>query len=348
MRELIINGTTINDQSDCYVTAEIGNNHQGKLETAKEMFRIAKLCGANAVKLQKRCNRALYTKELYNKPYDTINSYGKTYGEHREKLEFEKNEYMELMRYAEEIDVDFICTAFDFPSVDFLEDIGISVYKIASGDLKTIPLIKYIAETGKPMFLSTGGGTTDDAQRAYDAIMPINNQLCIMQSTASYPCEPEDMNLNVITTYRNHFPDTVIGLSDHQNGIAMSLVAYVLGSRVFEKHFTLNRGWLGTDHGFSLEPPGLEKMIRDLKRARIALGDEAKKPLPCETAPIYKMGKKLVAAHDIRRSQVICRDDIAIKSPGDGLSPHEIENIIGKVTKRELKEDENIDFNDIT
>ncbi len=345
---MIVNGTVINDESDCYVTAEIGHNHQGKLEIAKEMFRIAKLCGANAVKLQKRCNRVLYTKELYNKPYDHINSYGKTYGEHREYLEFGKDEYIELSRYAHELGITFICTPFDFPSVDFLEEIGIAAYKIASGDLKTIQLIKYIAKVGKPIFLSTGGSFIDDVQRAYDTIMPINNQLCIMQSTASYPCEAEEMNLNVIKTYRDRFFDVVIGLSDHQNGIAMSVVAYVLGSRVFEKHFTLNRGWHGTDHGFSLEPPGLEKMIRDLKRARVALGDGTKKPLACEIAPICKMGKKLVAARDIRRNHVIHRDDVAIKSPGDGLPPYEIENVLGKVTKRELKEDENIDFKDIT
>ncbi|MGD9206287.1 MAG: N-acetylneuraminate synthase family protein, partial [Desulfobacterales bacterium] len=139
MRELTIDGTKIHDDSDCWMIAEIGHNHQGKLETAKEMFRVAKECGADAVKLQKRDNRALYTKEGYNKPYENINSYGPTYGEHREALEFGWYEYKELKDYAEEIGIAFFSTAFDFSSADFLAKLDMPVYKIASGDLKNIP-----------------------------------------------------------------------------------------------------------------------------------------------------------------------------------------------------------------
>lgn len=348
MREMLVNGTRINKESDSYIIAEIGHNHQGKLETAKEMFRVAKICGVSAVKLQKRCNRALFTKEFYNKPYDHVNSYGKTYGEHREYLEFEKDEYIELSQYAKELGIAFICTPFDFPSVDFLEEIDICAYKIASGDLKTMPLIKYIAEMGKPIFLSTGGGSIDDVQRAYDTIMPINNQLCIMQSTASYPCEAKNMNLNVIKTYRERFPNAVIGLSDHQNGIALAVAAYVLGSQVFEKHFTLDRSWHGTDHSYSLEPAGLEKMIRDLKRTKVSLGDGVKRAIDCEAAPLHKMGKKMVVARNLTSNHILTYDDIVFKSPNDGLSPAELENVIGKTTKRELKEDQNITFEDLT
>ena len=344
MREIIINGVVINDDSSCYVIAEIGHNHQGNLETCREMFHVARECGADAVKLQKRDNRALYIEALYSQPYDHRNSYGKTYGEHREFLEFGKNEYLELKRYAEELHVAFICTPFDFPSVDFLAEIDLPAYKIASGDLNNSPLQMRIASLGKPMFLSTGGGTIDDVQRAYDTIMPINSQLCIMQCTASYPCEAEEMNLNVIETYRERFPDIVVGLSDHQNGISMSLVAYTLGARVFEKHFTLNHAWQGTDHAFSLEPIGLKKMIRDLRHAREALGDGIKTPYSSETVPLYKMGKKLVAANDLEEGHVLTIDDIAIKSPNDGLPPYELENVLGKILTHSIHADENISF----
>ena len=136
-------------------------------------------------------------------------------------------------------------TPFDFSSVDFLADLEMPAYKTASGDITNIPLLKYIAEIGKPMLVSTGGATIDDVQRAYDAIMPINKRLCILQCTSSYPAEPEELNLRVIETYRQRFPDIVVGLSDHQNGIAMAIVAYMLGARVVEKHFTLNRAWKG-------------------------------------------------------------------------------------------------------
>jgi N-acetylneuraminate synthase/sialic acid synthase len=342
-REFRVGKDIITDSHQSYVIAEIGHNHQGNLDTCKKMFLSAKQCGVNAVKLQKRTNKVLYTKKLYNSPYDNENSYGETYGEHREFLEFDADEYIELIHYADELGIAFLCTAFDIPSVDFLEDVGIQGYKVASGDLRNTPLIKYIAKTGKPVILSTGGGTLEDVQRAYDTIRPINRNFCILQCTACYPVEPEDMNLKVITTFRETFPDIVIGLSDHQNGISMALVAYMLGSRIFEKHFTLNHSWKGSDHSFSLEPIGMSKLCRDLKRAAYAIGDGVKKPIPGEIKPLIKMGKQLVAACDMPEGHVVKTHDIAIKSPVDtGLPPYEYEKVIGHVTTRDLLEDEPI------
>jgi len=155
------------------------------------------------------------------------------------------------------------------------------------------------------------------------------------------------MNLRVITTYRERFPDAVIGLSDHQNGIAMAVVAYALGARVIEKHFTLNRAWKGTDHAFSLEPVGMRKMVRDLRRAEAALGDGIKRVYPSEEKPLFKMAKKLVAARNLPVGHILTREDIAIKSPNNGLPPCEIERVIGRVTIRPLQEDENISWDDL-
>lgn len=343
-RKLTINDFTISDDSDCYVIAEIGNNHQGDLQKAKEMFKAAKDCGVDAVKLQKRDNKSLLTRAAYNKPYENENSFGATYGEHREALEFGKTEYVELKKYAEELDLTMFSTAFDIKSADFLAELDMPLYKVASGDLKNTPLLKHIAKIGKPMIISTGGGTMEDVQRAYDAIMPINPQLCILQCTASYPAEPEDLNLRVVTTYRDKFPDVVIGLSDHENGIAMALAAYVLGSRVVEQHFTLNHTWKGTDHAFSLEPIGMRKLVRDLRRVRVALGDGEKKIYPSEVNPITKMGKKLVASHDLKAGHILTMLDIAVKSPSDGIPPYELDSVIGKVITKDLQEDDNFFF----
>jgi sialic acid synthase len=343
-RELIVDSVLINDNSDCYVIAEIGHNHQGSLEKAKGLFLHAKECGVNAVKLQKRHNRSLYTKALYETPYNHENSFGSTYGEHRETLEFEKDEYLELKHYSKELGITMFATAFDFASADFLEDLDMPAYKMASGDLRNTPLLKYVAKFGKPIFISTGGSLMEDVERAYDTIMPINSSLCIMQCTAMYPAEPEDMNLRVITTFRKRFPDIVIGLSDHQSGIAMAVAGYLLGARVIEKHFTLNRAWKGTDHAFSLEPTGLLKMVRDLHRARLAIGDGIKRPISNEEKALFKMGKKIVAARDLPAGHILTMNDVAIKSPNDGLPPYEIENIIGGQTLVPLKEDDNISF----
>ena len=346
-RELTIDNFTISDDSDCFVIAEIGNNHQGDLQKAKDMFKAAKECGVNAVKLQKRDNKSLLTRAAYNKPYENENSFGATYGEHREALEFGRTEYVELKKYAAEIGLTMFSTAFDMNSADFLAELDMPLYKVASGDLKNTPLLKHIAKIGKPMIISTGGGTMEDVQRAYDAIMPINSQLCILQCTASYPAEPEDLNLRVITTYRERFPDVIIGLSDHENGIAMALAAYVLGSRMVEQHFTLNHTWKGTDHAFSLEPIGMRKLVRDLRRVRIALGDGEKKIYPSEVNPITKMGKKLVASQNLKAGHTLTISDIAVKSPSDGIPPYELDNVIGKVLRNALSEDDNITFENL-
>lgn len=346
-RKLIVNGIEITDDSDCFVIAEIGNNHQGDLQKAKDLFKAAKECGVDAVKLQKRDNKSLLTKAAYDKPYENENSFGATYGEHREALEFGRYEYVELAKYAKELGLVFFSTAFDMKSADFLAELDMPLYKIASGDLKNIPLMKHVAKIGKPMIISTGGGLMEDVQRAYDAIMPINRHLAILQCTASYPAEPQDLNLRVITTFREKFPDVVIGLSDHENGIAMAVAAYVLGSRMVEQHFTLNHTWKGTDHAFSLEPIGMKKLVRDLRRVKVALGDGEKKVYPSEVNPIHKMGKKLVAARDLKAGQVLTRKDIAIKSPSDGIPPYELDNIIGKTLTKDLHEDDNFAFEDL-
>ncbi len=343
-RELTIDNFTISDDSDCYVIAEIGNNHQGDLQKAKELFKAAKECGVDAVKLQKRDNKSLLTKAAYDKPYDNENSFGATYGEHREALEFGREEYIELKKYAHELGLTMFATAFDMKSADFLAELDMPLYKVASGDLKNTPLLKHIAKIGRPMIISTGGGTMEDVQRAYDAIMPINSQLCILQCTASYPAEPQDLNLRVITTYREAFPDVVIGLSDHENGIAMAVAAYVLGSRIVEQHFTLNHTWKGTDHAFSLEPIGMRKLVRDLRRVRAALGDGEKKIYPSEVNPITKMGKKLVASHDLKAGHTLTMSDIAVKSPSDGIPPYELDNVIGRTLTKDLLEDDNFSF----
>jgi len=344
MRRLVIGDKTIDDTSDCYVIAEIGHNHQGKLETCKEMFRVAKQCGADAVKLQKRDNRTLYTREMYDKPYSHENSFGATYGEHREALEFGRDEYSELKAYADELGVDMFATAFDFASAEFLAKLGVPAYKIASGDLKNIPLLKHVAEYQKPMIVSTGGGNMEDVVRAYDAVMPINSQLCLLQCTAGYPAAFEELNLRVITAFRERFPTVVVGLSSHDNGIAMAAAAYVLGARVVEKHFTLNHTMKGTDHAFSLEPPGFGKLVRDLHRVRVAMGDGVKRIYESEKAPMVKMGKRLVAASDLPAGHQLRHEDIAIKSPGGGVQPYEFDKLVGRVLLKDMKADDDISF----
>jgi sialic acid synthase len=347
-RHIRIDGVDVHDGSDCYVIAEIGHNHQGDVEKAKQLMRSAHEWGVNAVKFQKRANRTLYTRAYYDQPYDNEFSFGRTYGEHREALELDADEYSELQRYAREIGITFFATAFDFESADILAELDVPAFKFASGDLKNTPLQRHVAAFGKPMFLSTGGGTMEDVERAVDTILPINDQLCVLQCTAAYPADVDDLNLNVIPALRQRFPELVIGLSDHQNGIAMAVVAYMLGARVIEKHFTLNHAWKGSDHAFSLMPEGMRRLVRDLHRVPDAVGNGVKRPLASEERPLEKMGKKLVAARSLGVGQVLAPGDLVAKSPADGgLRPYELDDLIGRKLVRPLAEDEAIGADDV-
>jgi sialic acid synthase len=348
MRRLVIDGVEIADDKPCYVIAEVGHNHQGDVEQAKRLIDAAKECGANAVKLQKRSNRALYTREFYEQPYDNELSFGRTYGEHREALELDAGAYRELLRHARACGITLFATAFDFESADELAQLDVAAFKFASGDLKNTPLQRHVAAFGKPMLLSTGGATMADIERAVETILPINDQLAVLQCTAAYPASVDDLNLNVITTLRRRFPQLVIGLSDHQNGIAMAVVAYMLGARVIEKHFTLDHALKGRDHAFSLMPEGMRRLVRDVHRVPAALGTAEKRPLPIEADPLEKMGKKLVAARDLELGRVLTAEDIAIKSPADGgLPPYELDRLVGRRLRRPIAFEDFVTFDDV-
>jgi sialic acid synthase len=341
VRELVVDGKVIARDGPAYVIAEIGNNHQGDLEKAKALIHAAAECGVDAVKFQKRDNRRLYTRVFYESPYDNENSYGATYGEHREFLELAKSDWFELSRYARDEGVAFVAAAFDEPSADLMAELDIDAFKVASGDLLNVPFLRNVARFRKPMFLSTGGGTLEDIDRAVDAIVPINEQLSVLHCTAAYPADVEDLNLSVITALRERYPDLVIGLSDHHNGIAMAPVAFMLGARVFEKHFTLNHAWKGTDHAYSLMPDGMRRFVRDLHRVPVALGDGVKRPLASEARPLEKMGKKLVAARGLSAGHVLASGDLLAKSPADeGMPPYELDGLLGRTLARPLEEDE--------
>ncbi len=201
---------------------------------------------------------------------------------------------------------------------------------------------------GKPIFLSTGGGTIEDVERALDTVLPVNPHVCLMQCTAAYPCETDELQLRVIETYRERFPDVVVGLSDHQNGIAMALVAYMLGARVIEKHFTLNHAWKGSDHAYSLMPEGMRRLVRDLHRVPEALGDGVKRPLPSEERPLEKMGKKLVAVRELPAGHLLAAGDLAARSPADGgLPPYELDRLLGKRLVRALSVEQGVTLDDV-
>ena len=348
VRNFTVDGKSFSDDTLPFVIAEVGHNHQGNLETALKLIRAASNSGASAVKFQKRSNKTLFSSEAFNAPYTGENSFGETYGLHREALEFGEADYRKCIDEAKRCGIAFFATAFDFESADFLSGLDMPAYKIASGDLKSIPLLKYVAKIGKPVILSTGGGSMEDIERAVDSILKINTNLALLQCTAGYPPEYSELNLRVIETLRKKYSDITIGYSGHDSGIAMSTVAYLLGARVIEKHFTLNRAMKGTDHSFSLEPQGMQKLIRDLERTKLALGDGIKKVYPSEIAPINKMGKSIHYSKNLLAGDILDLNSIDYRSPGNGVPPYKIEELIGKKLSKNVSAGEKlneIDFN---
>jgi len=296
MRQLTIDGRTITQDSPCYVIAEIGHNHGGSVETAAKMIHAAAAAGAHAVKFQKRSNATLYSADLLAQPYENENSYGKTYGEHRAALEFGAIQYGACQHEAQRARVTCFSTAFDEASADFLVQMGTPAIKIASGGLTDTALLAHVARLGVPVICSTGGGNMREIDRAAGILDKGSGGFALLHCTAAYPVRDwREHNLRCIHTLMEHFPDTIIGWSGHDNGIALATAAFALGARIIEKHFTLCRDSKGTDHAFSLEPGGLQKMCRDLTRCHAALGDGFKRYYLSEVGPIAKMRRRATA-----------------------------------------------------
>lgn len=301
MREFTIADRRITDDTPCYVIAEIGNNHQGSLDTALRMIDTAADAGCDAVKFQRRHNATLYARALLDAPYTGYASFGATYGAHRAALELPIDAYPHLIAAAHDRGMACIATAFDEPSAIDLRAAGVDAIKLASGALTDAELHSAVRLAHIPVLLSTGGGTSADVFRGVRSLYPPQSELnvgnaapawrspAVLHCTASYPCAFEELNLRCIATLRRDYPDLVIGWSSHDNGIAMAVAAYALGARIIEKHFTLSRTMKGTDHAFSLEPAGMRKLCRDLKRAHVAMGDGVKRWYDSERVPIAKM-----------------------------------------------------------
>ncbi len=274
-----------------YVIAEIGQNHQGDLAIARELIRTAKLCGVDAVKSQKRDVRALLTPEEWSRPYESPHSFGKTYGEHREALELSRSDWADLISYASELGIDFFASPWDLPSARLLLELGCPIFKIPSAAVTNLTLLQEIAGYRRPVILSTGMSTLEEIDAAVE-VLGGGGELYLLQCTSAYPVECDAVNLRAMQTLaeRYHRP---VGLSGHHRGIAIDAAAVALGARVLERHFTLDRTLKGTDHAASLEPPGLSKLVRDVRAVEAALGDGQKLVLDCERPARAKLRSPL-------------------------------------------------------
>ena len=330
-----------------FVIAEAGINHQGDINIAKELIKAAKEAGADCVKFQKRTIERILTKEGLEKPYINNNSFGATYGEHKRTLELSYDDFCTLMNYADDQGIFMTASGWDEESVDFLYDIGVPFFKVASADLTNFLLLEHTARKGKPMVLSTGMANMETVYKAFHLVYNINKNIVILQCTSTYPAEFSDLNLNVIKTYQTSFSNAVIGYSGHEKGIAISLATCVMGAKVIERHLTLDRTMKGGDHSASLEPDGLKKLIRDIRAYEEALGDGIKVKLPSEEKIFIKLSKSVVSKIKIKAGDELTKEMLTTKGPGIGISPMDLQKIIGMKAKHAIEEDVVITWDDV-
>lgn len=339
-----IGGRKITDASRCFVIAEVGHNHQGSVALAREMFGVARDCGADAVKLQKRSQTALFTSAVYGaapgSPYAALRDYAAL----RAARELDLESYEELRETAHGLGLAFIVTAFDAESVAFVSHVGVDAIKAASGDIRNPDLLSRMASLGIPMLLSSGGASLADVDRAVQAVTSHHRNVALLQCTSSYPCADVDLHLRTIETYRSRHPQTCVGLSSHHAGTYLEPVAYALGARIVEKHFTLSRALGAGDHAMSLDPAALHDLVENLRSTYRALGNYDKRELPCESTGILRLGKKLVAAHRLPAGHILTWEDFAAKGPGDGVPPSRAGELVGRRTLRALERDDDVTF----
>ncbi|MBU4070411.1 MAG: N-acetylneuraminate synthase family protein [Nanoarchaeota archaeon] len=348
MKKIKIDNKYLGGNEAPFVIAEIGINHQGDVKIAKQLIDMAHYAGADAVKFQKRTTDKILTREGLDKPYLNANSFGLTYGKHREKLELKEEDYFELKKYAKEKDLVFLASGWDEQSIEFLDELKVPAFKIPSADLTNLPLLKYTAKKQKPIILSTGMSTMDEVKEAVKIVSEYNKDIILMQCTSTYPCDFKDLNLNVLKTYEKIFGEKVVlGYSGHELGVTAPLIAYMLGARVFERHFTLDRTMKGGDHAASLEPDSFKRLVRDLKRIPVMLGGFEKKLLENEKPIREKLAKSLVANKYIPKGATITQDMLCAKSPGNGLSPKYYDLAVGGVALKDIAEDNTIFKEDI-
>jgi sialic acid synthase SpsE len=329
----------IGDDQPCFIIAEVGQNHNGEMAIARELIDNIAFHKADAVKLCKRHIPSEMTKAMYDQPYVGPQSFGETYGKHREFLELSVDQYRELKSYADQKSVIFFATVCDPQSVHDLEEVGVSLYKVASRDLTNLPLLDCIARTNKPVILSCGMDSLVEIKEAIDTVRKHHNEIVLMQCTSSYPTPYQDVNIRVMHTLRREF-DVLTGMSDHTVGIMAPLVAAALGACAVEKHITLARYMKGTDHACSLEPDGLHRVVRDIRNMEIALGTGEKTVPTSIVGAKAKLCRSLVSACPIGRGVVVTEDLLCLKSPGTGLLWRERGAIVGKRARRDIPADE--------
>ncbi|NVK66686.1 MAG: N-acetylneuraminate synthase family protein [Flavobacteriales bacterium] len=339
------------DKDKVYVIGEIGQNHNGSVDMAKLLVDLVcmptkednfglSLKGMDAVKLTKRDLSQELSNSMMNQPYDSPNSFGRTYGEHRAALELNDEEHYEVYKYAKEKGLDFVETLCAPGCLSIFRYFQPDYLKVASRDLTNIPLLEAMAETKVPMILSTGMASKSELDDGLTAITKYHSDISILHCVSEYPTHPNNANLRTILYLQKHYPEYVIGYSDHTIGISAPVSAMAMGAKIIEKHITINRGLKGTDQIGSLGPDGIARMMRDIRLIEMSLGEEDMFISDSTVSARKKLERSIAVNKKMFKGDVISEEDLHMLSPGDGFKWMEKSKVIGKTLIKDIGEDE--------
>lgn len=326
-----------------FIIAEIGVNHNGSVELAKQLIDIAKDCGADAVKFQTFKATTLVTKSAKQADYQSLNT-GKPESQFDmlKRLELSEEEHQDLVDYCQQKQIEFMSTPFDLQSIHFLNGLGINRFKIPSGEITNYPYLKMVGAYNKEIVLSTGMATIADIEAALNLLIESGTEkdkITILHASTDYPTQMKDVNLTAMQTIAEAFK-VKVGYSDHTLGIEVPCAAVALGASIIEKHFTLDKNLPGPDHKASLEPQELRAMIQAIRNIEAALGDGIKRPTANEQKNMQVARKSLVALTDIKKGDSFSEHNLTVKRPGQGISPMRWNEIIGQTAQKDYQADE--------
>ena len=334
-----------------YIIGEIGQNHNGSVDIAKLLTELVArpikeddfgidIQPINAVKLTKRDLSEELSSSQMNRPYDNPNSFGKTYGAHRQFLELSDEAHFEVYKYAKSLGLDFVETLCAKGCLSMLRLFTPDRLKVASRDLTNLPLLEALAETRIPIILSTGMAGKKELDEALAVITKYHDNIAILHCVSQYPAEPDNLNLLTIRYLQKHYGQYTIGFSDHTIGIAAPIVAVGMGAKIIEKHITIDRGMKGTDQKGSLGPDGVRRMVRDIRLAEHWMGTEDLYIDRSVAASKVKLERSIASNKDLEVGHIITEDDIHMLSPGDGFKWAERTQLIGKTLKTAVPKNE--------
>lgn len=335
------------EMAPIFIIAEAGVNHNGSVDIAKRLVKAAKEAGADAVKFQTFKAESLLVSTAPKAAYQLEKTArGESQFEMIKGLELSEDDHRELMESCESEGITFLSTPFDLESIDLLNSLGLSIFKIPSGEITNLPYLRKVGGLRKRVILSTGMSTLAEIESALQVLSSsgtVKSNITVLHAITEYPAPMEEVNLRAMITIRDEF-GVAVGYSDHTQGIEVALGAAALGAQVIEKHLTLDRSMEGPDHSASIEPGEFKAMVDAIRNIELALGALEKKPSPCEAKNILIVRKSIVAAVDISSGEIFTEDNLAVKRPATGISPMLWDSVVGEEAKRDFKRDEEIEL----